>query len=189
MGVAGAVVGLALVSGLHGAWHDGWGRTANRGAALRLEGPSVTLDLGGGTTMTLTRVPAGEMVLGAPDPGARPGAGQDPPQRVRISRPFYMDSYPVTVAQWRAVMGHDPASSHTNEGQGPGAGSDPAPQADLPVMGVNWGDGQQFCQALSSQLGVAVHLPSKAQWAYANQGGAGGLRGGNRGFQVVVEVP
>jgi formylglycine-generating enzyme required for sulfatase activity len=57
-------------------------------------------------------------------------------------------------------------------------------------VGASWADCQQFCQALSNQLGASVHLPSKAQWAYANQGGgASGLRGSSQGFRVVIEVP
>jgi formylglycine-generating enzyme required for sulfatase activity len=43
-------------------------------------------------------VPAGEMVMGSPDvPNA-------PPRRVRISKPFYLDQYEVTNAQYIAFL-------------------------------------------------------------------------------------
>jgi type IV secretory pathway VirB10-like protein len=62
--------------------------------------PETSLDLGGGVKVEFVLVPAGEFMMGSEDPDAKPG--EKPVHKVRISKPFYMGKYEVTVAEFRA---------------------------------------------------------------------------------------
>lgn len=120
----------------------------------------VNLDLGGGVTMELVLIPAGEFMMGSP----RDEAGREDdewlPHRVKISRPFHMGKYEVTRAQWKAVMG-------TNPSQFKG-------EADRPVESVSWDECQEFCVKLSAKCGRKVRLPTEAEWEYACRAGSKG---------------
>ncbi len=63
-----------------------------------------------------------------------------------------MGKYPVTQAQWQAVMGNNPSSFKG---------------ANRPVENVNWNDATEFCQKLSEITGKKYSLPSESQWEYA----------------------
>jgi formylglycine-generating enzyme required for sulfatase activity len=63
-----------------------------------------------------------------------------------------MAKYPITQAQWEAIMGNNPSSfKGTNR----------------PVENVNWHQAQEFCQRLSQKTGKTYRLPSEAEWEYA----------------------
>jgi formylglycine-generating enzyme required for sulfatase activity len=71
-------------------------------------------------------------------------------------QPFYIGKYPVTQAQWQAIMGNNPSRSKGER---------------LPVESVSWLDAQEFCKALSKKTGKAYRLPSEAEWEYACRAG------------------
>ncbi len=70
---------------------------------------------------------------------------------------FYIGKYPVTQAQWHAVMGENP--SHFK-------GCD-----DCPVENVSWDDVQEFIKKLNDRTGKNYRLPTEAEWEYAARGG------------------
>jgi formylglycine-generating enzyme required for sulfatase activity len=73
--------------------------------------------------------------------------------RVAISRDFYLGKYPVTQAQWEALMEDNP--SHFKG-------------AKWPVEQVSWEDCQQFIDKLNYQTGRNIYrLPTEAEWEYA----------------------
>ncbi|MEZ4888734.1 MAG: SUMF1/EgtB/PvdO family nonheme iron enzyme [Chitinophagales bacterium] len=72
---------------------------------------------------------------------------------------FGMAKYPVTQAQWRAVMGSDPPKLGFK-------GCD-----DCPVERVSWDDCQEFIQKLNELTGKNFRLPSEAEWEFAARGG------------------
>ena len=124
---------------------------ARRLAGLQI-GSSRRLDLGGGVSLDLCGIPAGEFRMGTLD-----GCDDEKPVGlVRITQPFWMGKYAVTQAQYRAVMGANP-SRH----QG----------ADKPVHDVSWEDATEFCQRLSQKVGQTVRLPTEAEWEYACRAG------------------
>ncbi len=72
---------------------------------------------------------------------------------------FYIGKYPVTQAQWKAVMGENPSSFKGD---------------DRPVEEVSWEDAQGFIRKLNSLTGKSFRLPTEAEWEYAARGGQKG---------------
>jgi formylglycine-generating enzyme required for sulfatase activity len=79
--------------------------------------------------------------------------------KVKISKPFYMQTTEVTQVQWQKVMGSNP--SHFTE-----CGD------DCPVEQVSWNDVQDFIGKLNRQEGTDKYrLPTEAEWEYAARSG------------------
>lgn len=126
-------------------------------ASLAAVKDGLTLDLGGGMTMELVKVPAGEFVMGSPYSEEGREVEEGPKHRVRIAQPFFLGRSEVTQAQWMAVTGRSAGSFM----------ADP----DQPAKAVSWDDCQAFCRKLSWRTGHAVRLPSEAEWEYACRAG------------------
>jgi formylglycine-generating enzyme required for sulfatase activity len=109
----------------------------------------------------------------------REGFDAEQPQHpVKITRPFFLGTHPVTQGQYKAIMGRKP--SHFK-------GSD-----DLPVENVSWFDAVNFCNRMSVKDkrtpfyriditdvadvgGNGYRLPSEAEWEYACRAGSATL--------------
>jgi formylglycine-generating enzyme required for sulfatase activity len=74
--------------------------------------------------------------------------------KVCLSRDFMMGKYEVTQAQWKAVMGKNPAYFS-------------ACGADCPVERVSWSDVQTYIFRLNMMTGKNYRLPTEAEWEYA----------------------
>lgn len=124
--------------------------------------------------MSLTRVAAGEFIMGSrrEDAGAR--EDETPQHRVRITRPFYLGTHEVTQAQFEGLMQTNPSSfSRTGllKGEPPEIDA-----AKLPVDNVTWFAAVEFCQRLSNlpeekAAGRVYRLPTEAEWEYACRAG------------------
>src|SRR5262249_32196494 len=80
-----------------------------------------------GIGMEFMLIPAGTFLMGSPpDADEEAESYEKPAHRVTISQPFYLGQYPVTQAQWEAVMGINPSKykGHPNH----------------PVENVSWDD-------------------------------------------------
>lgn len=75
---------------------------------------------------------------------------------VTITKPFYMQTTPVTQKQWKAVMGNNPSYYKGN---------------DLPVETVSWKDTQEFIHRLNQRGEGHYRLPTEAEWEYACRAG------------------
>ncbi len=82
---------------------------------------------------------------------------------------IFMGKYEVTQAQWRAVMGDNPAK-FKNCGD------------NCPVENVSWNEVQVYIQRLNQQTGKHFRLPTEQEWYSACQAGGGNYEfcgGGN----------
>jgi uncharacterized protein (TIGR02996 family) len=99
---------------------------------------------------------------------------EGPQHRVEISKPFYLGVFPVTQAQWRAVMGNNPScfcATGLDKEKVEGISTD-----DFPVECVSWEDAMHFLKTLSERKeereeGRKYRLPTEAEWEYACRGG------------------
>ena len=127
------------------------------------------VELGGGITLELVRVPEGEFVMG--DAGG--WADEKPLAPVRIGKPFWMGKFEVTNEQFAAF---DPAhDSRLEVGdflqfsvQERGY---PVNGPKQPVCRISWEEAMAFCRWLSDKTGERFTLPTEAQWEYACRAG------------------
>ena len=109
--------------------------------------------------LEMVLIPAGTFTMGSPaDERGRWDDGEWLPHEVTITEPFYLGKYEVTQAQWRAVMGSNPAHSY-------GVGD------DYPVYDVSWDDCQTFASRLNETGQGPFRLPTEAEWEYACRAG------------------
>ena len=110
--------------------------------------------------MVFSLIPAGEFMMGSPE--SEEGRKYDEHQhRVRITKPYYMQTNEVTQGQWKLVMGTEPWKGHEYVKEG----------ADYAASYISWEDAVKFCRKLSQRAGVAYRLPTEAEWEYACRAG------------------
>ena len=135
-----------------------------RAVASRNGGQRIKNALG----MSFVKIQPAGFVMGFPVPATRSrGRGKEPPpgfkdaappHRVRITRPFFMQTTEVTQGQWKRVMGDNP--SHFK-----GA-------ANLPVDSVSWSQAQEFIRRLNRKdQKLSYRLPHEAEWELACRAG------------------
>lgn len=153
----------------------------------------LVLELGDNTSLTLVQIPAGKFQMGSP----AEEKDRDPSEvqhAVSITKPFYMATTPITVAQFsvfaklsgyrtgaetqpRSVSNFDyvledgklalrdvPGRSWRNTGF--------AQKPDHPVVNISWYDCHAFCDWLTARTGRPIRLPSEAQFEYAARAGS-----------------
>lgn len=165
-------------------------------AALAQETPpKFTNTLG----MELTLIPAGEFLMGAseeeiaammkefPDARLEWFEGEMPRHKVRITKPFYMDTHETTLGQF-LVFYHEAkyrldAERDGREAWGYKDGKLIKSQQfrpwntgfeqtkEQPVSYVSWNDAVAFCNWLSKREGRTYRLPTEAEWEYACRAG------------------
>jgi formylglycine-generating enzyme required for sulfatase activity len=109
-----------------------------------------------GEVMELLPVPLGDFRMGSDNELY----SEAPAHVVRLGSGFLLGKYPVTQAQWRAVMGSNPSAFRD------------AP--NHPADSVSWDQALDFCRCLSAQSGHRFRLPSEAEWEYACRAGTTG---------------
>lgn len=119
-----------------------------------------SISLPGGQKMDFVYIPAGTFIMGSPEDELERHGDEGPLREVRISRGFYLGTYEVTQAQWKAVMDNNPSVFRN------------FPDADQhPVDMISWNDAQAFVDTLNT-LGLgSFRLPTEAEWEYACRAG------------------
>jgi formylglycine-generating enzyme required for sulfatase activity len=115
----------------------------------------VTVGLADDAKMKFAFIPPGSFLMGSPE-NEDERSEDEVQHRVTLAKGYWLGIYPVTQAQWQAVVGTDPS-----EFKG----------ADLPVETVSWDDCGQFCKLLGEKTGKHFRLPSEAEWEYACRAG------------------
>ncbi len=102
----------------------------------------------------LVTLPAGEYLMGE-TPGDKFANDTERPRHwVRVPS-FQLGRFPVTVAAYREFR---PDWS-------------PAAADEIPVTGVSWREAVAYCEWLGARCGLALRLPSEAEWEYAARAG------------------
>lgn len=112
-------------------------------------------------------VEGGSFTMGAPrkeegqvqEDGKERGMVEDnesPEHQVTLDD-YCIGQFPVTQAEWKAIMGENP--------------SDCQDDLNYPVSPVSWAQCQAFIEKLNSITGLHFSLPTEAQWEYAARGG------------------
>jgi len=119
--------------------------------------------------MKLVLIPPGEFRKGSPGAfGMASGMasvgmherdyyGEEPQQKVRITKAFYVGMTEVTQEQYERVMSRNPSSFRGDPQQ--------------PVENVSWEDAVEFCRKLTAKEGATYRLPTEAEWEYACRAG------------------
>ena len=171
-------------------------------------------DMGGGVKMELVLIPAGQFMMGSGESAedtaayfnktyrksfpadldegveAKSFMSEHPQHEVRITKPYYMSTYPVTRGQFKhfvAETGYKTDKDKDMKLLAWGWDSDKKQfsndekyswrdtgfkQTDEhPVINVTWNDAVAFCNWLSKKEGKAYRLPTEAEWEYSCRAG------------------
>ncbi len=128
-----------------------------------------TVDLGGGVTIELVRIPAGSFIMG--DTNGAPDERNLSAQR--IDKPFWMAKCEVSNEQFgKFDPSHDSRFEHRTSWQFDEEYTGwPLNRPRQPVVRVSWEEAMAFCRWLSGKLGENVTLPDESQWEWACRAG------------------
>lgn len=101
-------------------------------------------------------VPSGQFVMGSPATEKGRFDNEGPQHTVVVSHPFAIGKFPVTMGELRAWQ--------------PGRGPDPID--DDPAVMLTWADAGQYAAWLSEKTGRHYHLPTEAEYEYAERAGS-----------------
>jgi formylglycine-generating enzyme required for sulfatase activity len=105
--------------------------------------------------LEMAAIPGGTFMMGSPENEIGRHDKESPQHQVSVPS-FFMGKYPVTQAQYQAIMGTNP--SYFNG-------------SNRPVEWVSWNNAVKFCKLLSQRTGKTYRLPSEAEWEYACRAG------------------
>lgn len=115
-----------------------------------------------GTKLEMVVIPGGTFTMGSSDKKAP--SSERPAHSVTV-QPFLMSKYPITKAQWRAVIDLLQVNKELSKRPSLSGG------ANYPVTKVSWYDAVEFCDRLSRYTEREYRLPTEAEWEYACRAG------------------
>jgi len=131
---------------------DAYGKENSRRKSFALSFPE---DLGNGILLEMVYIPGGTFMMGSRKSKRRRYEYESPQHRVTVPA-FHVGKYPITQAQWQAVVGNN-ISYFKREKR--------------PVEQVSWDMAVEFCDKLWQKTGKKYRLLSQAEWEYACRAG------------------
>ena len=154
--------------------------------APKPEATPLVIDLGGGLSVKLVRVPAGTFTMGSPKTERAHSKTESPLRDVTISRDFHMSRCEITRGQFAAFV-KDTDFKTQAEADGWAYAWDGkkwdkvkgatwrkvgfAQADDHPVLCVTLSDAKAFCEWLGAKAGRTGRVPTEAEWEYACRAG------------------
>jgi sulfatase modifying factor 1 len=174
-------VGVAMVAGATAAARALWSAVRGRSVGASRRWPA---------TVEHEWVAVGPGSFRMGDPAAAPSDDYDEhAHTVTLTRPFRLSAVPTTVDQFAHFVAEtrfvtDAERARRGQGWGPRGiqwkpgvtwrtASDGLP-GDTPVVVVSWNDATAYCRWAAGRTGLAVRLPTEAEWEYACRAGATG---------------
>lgn len=119
--------------------------------------------LGEAIPLQMLLIPSGSFTMGSPEDELEREEDEVPHE---VSVPsFFMGRYPVTQAQWRAVVAMPQVKHELKPDPSDFKGD------NRPVEQVSWYEAVEFCDRLEQHTGRLYRLPSEAEWEYACRAG------------------
>ncbi|MCR4573313.1 MAG: SUMF1/EgtB/PvdO family nonheme iron enzyme, partial [Lentisphaeria bacterium] len=151
---------------------------------------NLTITLADDVKLELIWIPAGTFMMGSPEDES--GRSKDETQhQVTLTKGFWIGKYPVTQAQYKAVVGTNPSyfkekKQVTVKGnffdrllgnETKQVSQEVETSLVLPVETVSWDEANRYCSLLNKThvskvpSGFQFSLPTEAQWEYACRAG------------------
>lgn len=124
------------------------------------------LRLAPGVDLELVRIPGGPFVMGSAD--GDPDEG--PRTRVEV-RPFWMARFETSNRQYQVFDRSHESRTEDRHGYQFGITGHDQDRPEQPAVRVSWEDATAFCGWLARETGLAVALPTEAQWEWACRAG------------------
>ena len=127
------------------------------------------------TGMDLVRIPAGEFYMGSENGDEDASDDEKPRHKVRISGPFWLGKYKVTVGQFKRFVGATDYETEAEKDKDEWTWRKPNYSAytgfdqtdEHPVVCVSWNDAKAYCAWVAEKTGAKVRLPREAEWEYS----------------------
>jgi len=127
-----------------------------------------TIELGGGQTIEMVRIPAGEFVMGSLDETPQ----EWPQTKVRIDKPFWISVHEISNAQYAQFDPKHDSRVESKQAYQFGVHGYPMNRPEQPVVRISWDRASAFCDWLSEKTGNNAALPTEAQWEYTARAGS-----------------
>lgn len=108
--------------------------------------------------LEMVEIPGGRFLMGSADLEIEKRENETPQHAVDL-KSFYLGKFPVTQAEWLAVMKSLPETAVDFR------------RPDFPVVNVWLEKALEFCARLAALTGEKFRLPSEAEWEYACRAG------------------
>jgi formylglycine-generating enzyme required for sulfatase activity len=155
--------------------------------------PPSVLKITSPITMELVRIPAGNFLMGSDHEKDENTIPIEQPQHTLYLPDFYIARTPVTNAQFAVFVkatGHQTMAEQQGFGWAyvghmwqqvskadwrhpAGPDTDIRKKANHPVVQVSWPDALAFCSWVGERVGIALRLPTEAEWEKAARGTKG----------------
>ncbi len=117
-----------------------------------------------GVPLDMILIPSGTFWMGSPSSEEDSYDDERPQHQVTLPM-FFMGRYPITQAQWKAVVAMPQIEKELDSNPSDYKGD------KQPVTNISWHDAIEFCARLSIHTGRQYRLPSEAEWEYACRAG------------------